>query len=135
MDWREYLRREISYAFLTIRNTADSIITPYTKNSGVHHFENQGTGGVSFCPTPLPPALLQPTSLAEGFMGSIRLCLGEELVKRVSRVSKEYNLLRYCDSIMAYWEVFLCPGQQYAIPMILGASSCWRPATIEARTG
>ncbi len=29
--------------------------------------------------------------------------LVEALVKRVSRVFKEYNLLRYCISIMAYW--------------------------------
>jgi len=53
---------------------------------------------------------LWPTSLGEGLAGSIRVSLSgtlgigglvEEPVNRVSSVSKEYNLLRYCNSIIA----------------------------------
>lgn len=58
--------------------------------------------------------MLDPFSVGEGLTGSIRdrvsdalSCGGvfEEVTKRVSRVSREYNLRAYCSSVIAYWQL------------------------------
>lgn len=58
--------------------------------------------------------MLDPFSVGEGLTGSIRdrvsdalSCGGvfEEVTKRVSRVSREYNLRAYCSNVIAYWQL------------------------------
>lgn len=58
--------------------------------------------------------MLDPFSVGEGLTGSIRdrvsdalSCGGvfEEITKRVSRVSREYNLRAYCSNVIAYWQL------------------------------
>ena len=117
--WKD-VRIEISYAFLAIRITADGKIIQYIENLSVRHLDNREPGTISSSVMPLPPVLLRLTSSGGAFAGSICVCLSdttgggglvEELVKRVSRVSKEYNLLIYRNSIMTYWDANQCPGQ------------------------
>ena len=57
--------------------------------------------------------MCDPFSPGEGLAGSTRdrvsnalSCGGvlEEVVKRVSRVSREYSLRAYCSNVIAYWQ-------------------------------
>lgn len=63
---------------------------------------------------PRAHAVLDPFSVGEGLTGSIRdrvsdvlSCGGvlEEVTKRVSRVSREYNLRAYCSNVIACWQL------------------------------
>ena len=102
-------------------NRAPGNMTQYIRNPSTGHVDNMDTGNISSRLAPLPPALLWFSLLGEGLEGSVHVSSDrfdsegavDEPVKRVSRVSKEYSLLRYRNSIMAYWiAVLVCSAHR-----------------------